>query len=89
MSSSQSSAVGGGGGDGGHFESGADADIEARPLIPKGGDEVYGGIDAPAEQQRGELADQAAGFLASKNIGWLMELEPDDLDGSKELAPLT
>ena len=49
MSSSQSSAVGGGGGDGGHFESGADADIEARPLIPKGGDEVYGGIDAPAD----------------------------------------
>lgn len=71
----------------------ADADVEASaPLVhalvaPKTSDE-YGGITDPAEQQRGELADQAAGFLASKNIGWLMELEPD-VDTGKELPPLT
>eukprot|EP01051_Picozoa_sp_SAG22_P015505 SAG22_NODE_2035_length_3102_cov_3.066933_2_plen_103_part_00 len=101
MSSSSSDAVGGGGCGGGadddddahdgNFAPGPENDdIEGRPLIATdGGDDgAYGGITAPAEQQRGELADQAAGFLASKNIGWLMELEPDDVDAGKELPPL-
>eukprot|EP01052_Picozoa_sp_SAG31_P067114 SAG31_NODE_25900_length_452_cov_0.538244_1_plen_96_part_10 len=70
-------------------ESGTQPSNDADAVLPlMCEDSEYGGITAPAEQQRGELADQAAGYLASKNIGWGMELEPDVAHG-EQLPPIT
>ena len=57
------------------------------PGAPPGVPDAYGGIEVPAEQERSELADKAAGFLTSQHVGWLMELEAEDAD--EELRPLT
>jgi hypothetical protein len=64
---------------------------EAKPLLKDtedpGSPDEYGGIEVPAEQERSELADKAAGFLTSQRVGWLMELEAED--ENEELRPLT
>ena len=52
-----------------------------------GSDGAYGDMEAPSGGRlQGAVADGAKGFLASRNIGWLMELE-EEAEG-EELRPI-
>jgi hypothetical protein len=53
----------------------------------EGSDGAYGDMEAPSGGRlQGAVADGAKGFLASRNIGWLMELE-EEAEG-EELRPI-